>query len=177
MNARTEPNLCQIFCLALNSGSKNLSTSKIIICCLFPNTEIPQQQHRTIIPTYRLGSPSCVSLSLSSLCAVGPRRSLHSCRFPIRRLTERWAVAALSPNASRLPVALQVSSPSQWRIRYDPGTHSVLHYPHLMAHCIHAVATLPGSQENNMFVCVVCNSVWMGMYCVCLQGRGVTDYM
>lgn len=55
---------------------------------------------------------------------------LLPCRLSIRRLTERWAAAALSLNASISLSPFRSHRPRNGgSIRHDPRTHTVLHYP------------------------------------------------
>lgn len=55
---------------------------------------------------------------------------LLPCCLSIRRLTERWAAAALSLNASISLSPFRSHRPRNGgSIRHDPRTHTVLHYP------------------------------------------------
>lgn len=88
----------------------------------------------------------------------------HHLSPPLKSLSFSLQLLLSSPNAFFLLVALQVSSPSQWRIRYDPRTHTVyppLPRPHGPLHPCFIRASWHSGKQCNFYVRVcVCVSAF-----------------
>ncbi len=90
---------------------------------------------------------------------------LLPCCLSIRRLTERWAAAALSLNASISLSPFRSHRPRNGgSIRLDPRTHTVLHYPSSQPTAFRSHFQDPYSTCAWAHVCMCVKCVYM---CVC----------